>query len=242
MPSGSVELRCRVGSAPEVVGPLTDASVATLDPGTTIVGVRLRPEAAARVLAHPAAELAGRVVPADALWPGRGSRLATALEATPTPEGTIARLLHHVAAARDEAPGDPLVGAAVRALRWSAEEVSAVSRDLHVSERQLRRRMLAQVGLAPKALQRTLRFQRVLALAQQAIALGRPPADEGLARLAADAGYADQAHLTRECARLTGLSPAAFLRNAEATCACGHDHAAAFRPLLQARPLARHAA
>ena len=32
-----------------------------------------------------------------------------------------------------------------------------------------------------------------------------------LGRLAAEAGYADQAHLTRECGRLAGLSPAALL-------------------------------
>jgi len=94
--------------------------------------------------------------------------------------------------------------------------------------------VLAQVGLAPKALQRTLRFQRFLALAQYAMAHGREPTDEGLARLAADAGFADQAHLSRECGRLTGLTPSAFLGNARATCACGHDHAAAYAPVLQA--------
>ena len=32
-----------------------------------------------------------------------------------------------------------------------------------------------------------------------------------LARLAFEAGYADQAHLTRECSRLAGLPPAALL-------------------------------
>jgi AraC-like DNA-binding protein len=40
------------------------------------------------------------------------------------------------------------------------------------------------------------------------------PADGGrpdLARLALEAGYADQAHLTRECSRLAGLPPAALL-------------------------------
>jgi AraC-like DNA-binding protein len=35
---------------------------------------------------------------------------------------------------------------------------------------------------------------------------GRPD----LARLAADTGYADQAHLTHECVRLAGLPPAAL--------------------------------
>jgi AraC-like DNA-binding protein len=48
-----------------------------------------------------------------------------------------------------------------------------------------------------------LRFQRFLALAETA--------DGDLAQLAFTAGYADQAHLTRECTRLAGLPPAALL-------------------------------
>ena len=62
-----------------------------------------------------------------------------------------------------------------------------------IGDRQLRRRFLDAVGYGPKTLERILRFQRFLML-------------EGtdLARLALDAGYADQAHLTRECTRLAG--------------------------------------
>jgi hypothetical protein len=47
-----------------------------------------------------------------------------------------------------------------------------------------------------------LRLQRFLALA------GR---GGDLARLAADAGYADQPHLTRDCARLAGLPAVTLL-------------------------------
>ena len=69
-----------------------------------------------------------------------------------------------------------------------------------IGDRQLRRRFLDAVGYGPKTLERILRFQRFLSL-------------EGtdLARRALDAGYADQAHLTRECTRLAGLPPAALL-------------------------------
>ena len=66
----------------------------------------------------------------------------------------------------------------------------------------VRRRFLAGVGLAPKTLQRTLRFQGYLALAQAATHGGR------VADLAAEVGYADHAHLGRECLRLTGQTRA----------------------------------
>jgi AraC-like DNA-binding protein len=56
-----------------------------------------------------------------------------------------------------------------------------------------------------------------------------------VARLAADAGYADQSHLTRESAKLAGLSPRTLLRNIERYCGPSHDHAASYAPLLPAR-------
>jgi AraC-like DNA-binding protein len=77
-------------------------------------------------------------------------------------------------------------------------------------------------------------FQGFLALVQQAIAQGRAPTDDGLALLALRTGYADQPHLTRECVRLTGVSPRVFLAETQQACACGHDHSASFAPVLRA--------
>jgi transcriptional regulator GlxA family with amidase domain len=74
----------------------------------------------------------------------------------------------------------------------------------HVSARQLRRRFADAVGLRPGQLRAVLRLQRFLALA--------PAASAGeLARLAAEAGYADQAHLARDARRLGGAPPSALL-------------------------------
>ena len=86
--------------------------------------------------------------------------------------------------------------------------------------------------MSPKVLQRTLRFQGFLALAQAgATPSGRRGAD-GMAGLAVDAGYADQAHLSRECLRLTGLTPRQLLGGSVDRCACGHEHSASYRPFL----------
>jgi transcriptional regulator GlxA family with amidase domain len=67
-----------------------------------------------------------------------------------------------------------------------------------VSERRLRRRFVQAVGYGPATYLRVSRFQRAVALA---------PHVRGLAALAAAAGYADQAHLSRDCRALTGLTP-----------------------------------
>jgi AraC-like DNA-binding protein len=118
---------------------------------------------------------------------------------------------------------------------WKTGGVRAVTSELFISEAQLRRRCRAAVGLSPKVLQRTLRFQVFLALVQRAIADGRCPGDDGLAMLAAEAGYADQPHLTRECVRLTGLPPRAFMSVTQQTCSCGHDHSVSFTAILGGR-------
>jgi AraC-like DNA-binding protein len=73
-----------------------------------------------------------------------------------------------------------------------------------------------------------VRFQRFLALAG---ALQLPGGQLG--RLAAEAGYADQAHLTREAVRREGRSPGALLREAEHKCGGAHDHAASYSLLIR---------
>ena len=101
-----------------------------------------------------------------------------------------------------EAPRVGLLKALV-AGRVVGREVAAALRLSERQVRRLRRRFERSVGYGPRTLQRALRFQRFLACAQQG---GQ------LARLAADAGYADQAHLTRECGKLAGLTPTALAR------------------------------
>jgi AraC-like DNA-binding protein len=131
---------------------------------------------------------------------------------------------------------DPLVAAAVRALMpWQPVTIDTLATHLALSASQLRRRCLYAVGMSPKALQRTLRFQGFLALAQAgAMASGRRGAD-GMAGLAVDVGYADQAHLGRECLRLTGVTPRRLLGGDLDRCTCGHEHSASYRPFLATR-------
>jgi AraC-like DNA-binding protein len=212
-----------------------------LAPGTTVVGMRFHPGAAPSVLGLPASELVDLAIETDALWGRSAVALGELIAAAASPEEALARLQWHIAGRlADAAAPDPLVSEAVRQLMpWQADDVSSLTSSLYISERQLRRRCQAAIGLAPKPLHRVLRFQGLLALAQQAIAQGKAPTDDGLALLAAEAGYADQPHLNRECLRLTGVSPRAFLGETEHACGCGHDHAASFTPLLRSRPQAR---
>jgi AraC-like DNA-binding protein len=238
IPNGSVELRCEIGAAPQVVGPLTEPLVEVLAPGTTLVGVRFVPGAAPVATGLPSSEIRGLVVDAEELWGACAGALGEAVAAAASPQESLAALeghvLRRVTAGHDPGP-DLLIAEAVRRLMpWGAPDITSLSTSLHISETQLRRRCRTAVGLAPKALHRMLRFQGFLALVQHAVAHGRSPSDDGLAGLAVRTGYADQPHLTRECVRLTGVPPRVFLEQTMQACSCGHDHSASFAPLLRA--------
>ncbi len=232
-PTGGAELQCPIGAAPRLVGPLTRAVVEVLPAGLTIVGARFWPGAASRLLGVPADELVDQVVPFDDAW-GRATALPARLAEAPGPDAALRLLqLDLVRRLARIPPPDPLVTEAVRRLMpWRPTRIGPLTRDLGISQSQLRRRFLAGVGIGPETLQRTLRFQGYLALAQAATRGSR------VSDLAAEIGYADQAHLGRECLRLTGLTPRELLGNSVDRCGCGHDHAASYGPFLATRPRA----
>ncbi|MEA2480985.1 MAG: hypothetical protein QOJ07_2907 [Thermoleophilaceae bacterium] len=186
-----------------VAGPATRAVHPATSSEATKLGVRFRVGAAGAALGLPASELLDSSPRLADVW-REGAELADRVADAGTP-GAGLRLLVDAVARRlgDAAPADPLVRGAVLAVARPDARVAPLAPDIGLGERQLRRRFDAAVGYAPKTLAGVLRLQRFLRLAGAR--------DASLARLAADAGYADQPHLGRECRRLTGLPPRALL-------------------------------
>jgi AraC-like DNA-binding protein len=226
VPNGSVELSAAIGSNPMVTGQHTGPVVTTLTPGTHMVGVRFRPGAASAVLGVPAPELVDLRVGLDDVWGASATVLAERLAEAATPKAAAA-LLEAEVLQRAGRP-DPLVAEAVKALHpRQPRAVSALGGELWMSDRQLRRRIVSSLGFGPKMYQRIVRFQLFIALATMR------SGNRDLARLASDAGFADQSHLTRESARLSGLSPVRLLDSIDEACGPSHDHRASRRSLLR---------
>jgi AraC-like DNA-binding protein len=205
VPDACVDIVWVRGDRLVVAGPATGPVLAPLPPGAEALGVRFRVGAAGGALGLPARELLDRTVALDELWGPAAAELAERMDAAPSHAAALAELTATVGRRLPADGLDALVrAAAVRAARRRTA-VEALGSDLGVGERQLRRRFADAVGYGPKTLQRVLRFQRFLALARD------QPGPPDLAQLAFEAGYADQAHLTRECGRLAGLPPAALL-------------------------------
>jgi AraC-like DNA-binding protein len=192
LPDGCLDLMWISGEL-VVAGPDTVATRAELPAGVEIAAVRFRPGAAPAVLGLPASALRDQRVPLTELWPdapalarrvgGAADRVAVLEDAVP-PVDPVAVAVGRRLARRAGGPG-----VVAELARWAG-----------LSERQLHRRCVTAFGYGPKTLDRILRLQRFLLL-------GRADPAAGLARLAADAGYADQAHLGHDCRALAAATP-----------------------------------
>ncbi|HEX7131825.1 MAG TPA: DUF6597 domain-containing transcriptional factor [Iamia sp.] len=236
LPTGGVEVHFPIGGRPQVVGPLTGPMIEVIPAHTTLVGVRFHPGMAPP---FPTAldDLVDERLSLGDLWGSSADRLGEAVADASCPEAALDLLQAElVQTCRPPGRDDLLMREAVRHLMpWPRVTVGALASHLGISPSQLRRRCLHSVGVSPKALQRTLRFQGFLALAQAGVTRSGRLGADGMAGLAADVGYADQAHLGRECLRLTGLTPRQLLGGDAGRCECGHDHSASYRPFLAAR-------
>ncbi|MFP5317052.1 MAG: DUF6597 domain-containing transcriptional factor [Acidimicrobiia bacterium] len=209
LPDGCIDLIWD-GSALFVAGPDTGPVPLAAAPGARYTGLRFRPGTAPAALGVPASELLDRRVDAaDVIGAAAARELAGWLHEDDGQPAVLEAAVAGWLAARD--PGhrpDPLVQGVVRALAAAPTADVGVGRlaaDLGVSERQLHRRCTAALGYGPKTFGRIARFRRFLALAEAR----RQP--RSLGQLAASAGYADQAHLARECRRLAGATPSALV-------------------------------
>jgi AraC-like DNA-binding protein len=81
--------------------------------------------------------------------------------------------------------------------------IGEIAEQLGVSRYRLIRAFKRAYGLTPEDFRRQLRVER----ARDLLARSEP-----LAAIAADAGFADQSHMTREFTRLLGLTPGAYRR------------------------------
>jgi AraC-like DNA-binding protein len=196
-----------------------------LAPGTTTLGIRFRPGASVGVVGMPASELVDQTVDLRDVWGSPADRLADELGSADSSNVVASLLMGAVHRASMGTTGpDPVAQLVVLSLRQNARRLPDIGHLVGLSKRQVYRRCVAAIGYGPKTLQRIARFQQLLALAHTEV-------DERLATLAAEHGYADQAHLTSESRRLTGQTPATFIAEMRESCA-SHDHRVSLRTWL----------
>jgi AraC-like DNA-binding protein len=177
--------------------------------------VALRPLGARALLGLPAGELAGRDLPAEAVLGGVCAELRDRVRSAagwPERFAVLDEILLRRAGLSWAADADvaPEVSWAWHELlrEGGATRVSELAAGTGWSERHLTSRFRTEIGLAPKAAARVVRFDRARKLLVRKLTAG---GDYLLADLAADCGYFDQAHLAREFRALAGCPPSQWL-------------------------------
>ena len=189
-----------------ITGPSARAHLIPAVHGLQVAGVRLRAGAAPLIVRQSAVDFVDRLLPLQPDTPAL-ARLGEALAAyarSDSASGEVAAAF--TALCSDLPPVDPLVAQLAERLRADpfTTDIGAVSDGMPLGERQIRRRFRAATGLPPKTFAGIQRLRNAAL-----IALTTPAAN--WADVAAEAGFADQAHFNRDVARCFGVTPTALL-------------------------------
>jgi len=193
-------------------GVVSGLSTTTLAGEGWAAGVMLTPAAGAQVAGGPVAPYTGRAVDVGEVLGSGGAvlteRVRTAMAAGPhSPAAHAAVRTAYDDALRRFLPVDE-EGALVDRLvtlveaRGDLVRVDQLCAETGLSERALQRLVSRRLGLTPKWLVQRRRLQEAAGRLRDRTATA--------AEVAADLGYADQPHLTRDFARVTGMTPGEF--------------------------------
>jgi AraC-like DNA-binding protein len=168
-----------------------------------VLGTKFRPGGFSGFADGPVRALNDRVIGAADVFGADGEGLERALAEAATTTRMVEVVTAFLRARRP--PADPqraLVRAVVEAMREAppGTSVADVAGDFAVAPRTLQRMFARHVGASPKRVLQRFRHQD----AADRLAAPEPG---GLARLAAELGYFDQAHFTQDFRRATGRVP-----------------------------------
>jgi AraC-like DNA-binding protein len=203
------------GSYQTLVGGLHAAPALIVHDGwQSGVQVMLSPLGARALLGIPAGEVAGIDVDGDLVLGRLASEIQDRLRSAADWPHRFA-ILDEILLARVRAADERSGVSAEVCHAWASllraggnASVASLAAETGWSDRHLRTRFCAEVGLAPKVAGRVIRFHRARReLLRRAAGGGQL----GLADLAAGYGYFDQAHLDREFRLMAGCSPTQWI-------------------------------
>ncbi|MEV0623393.1 helix-turn-helix domain-containing protein [Nonomuraea sp. NPDC050404] len=169
--------------------------------------VRLAPLGAYTILGVPTSEVSARLADLSELLGSDSDRLLEQVRAAPSWDRRFQLVDHYLLRRAQDGPR-PAVEVAfawkqLLASRGTAA-IRTIAADVGWSHKHLIAKFRQQVGLPPKTAARLVRFNRLLACLDRSA----PPAWQ---QIAAECGYADQAHLARDFREFTGTTPTSFV-------------------------------
>lgn len=199
------------GSYDALVGGLHTRPARIAHPGRQAgIQLSLTPAGARALLGCPAGALASLDCPLDAVLGALGTELVDRVRTASTWPARFAVLEEALLRQVGDGALRPELAEAWRLTTATAGRlpVAEVAARVGWSVRHLEQRFRGETGLGPKEAARVVRFDRARRALAGRAAAGRPL---DLAGLAGAAGFADQAHLTREWRAFSGLPPTRWL-------------------------------
>jgi AraC-like DNA-binding protein len=203
----AVNMTFTTGGRARIVGVTRGVFTETIEGAGRVVGVRFRPGGFRPLLGGPVSAITDRMVPVEEIF-GPGARTAAdAIIAAAEPDGAVA-LVEEFVRSRVPAQPDPLVGevAAIvdrMAIDPALSRVDMLAAELGIGMRRLQRLFAEYIGVGPKWVIRRFRMQEAADRASDGTRVD-------WALLAAELGYADQAHFVRDFSATIGVSPAQY--------------------------------
>lgn len=171
-----------------------------------VLGTRFRPGGFRPLLGGPVSELTDRFVEISEMYGTAGATLVEQVLAEPAPRAAIGLIEEFLLSLEPEP--DPLAEEVAALVAMAESDVSMTKVDELAarsgrSVRSLQRLFRDYVGIGPKWVIRRFRLHEAAERISQGV---------NLATLAAELGYTDQAHLTRDFTAAVGMPPAAYAR------------------------------
>lgn len=164
-----------------------------------VFAIRFRPWGVSRFGTGPMSELLDRAVPPQEVLGSPGSQLVSALKACKNHKQRVAMANHALLAAlASDAENTTAIDTLIKAIGGAANPASEMANALNRSPRTVSRTWQKMVGISPRAYAKLMRFHRALKWIDE----GRP-----LVWVAAQCGYADQAHMARHIKDIAGVPP-----------------------------------
>jgi AraC-like DNA-binding protein len=203
LPDGCVDLVLEVtpdGYGAWIYGSTTRPTEIACSRGAHYLGIRFHPGQSRHFIDAAACELTDARAALQGLMPFPVERIATGIAA-----GTLFSQLDEILTATlsRSPPEANLIDCVIHSIeaRHGLVSIEAVARQFGKSRRQLERTFSQVVGVP-------LKFFCTLSRLRHAAQLIAQPAGPSLTAIASDAGYSDQAHMTRDFRRLAGATPA----------------------------------
>lgn len=200
--------RCERFSGAIVSGPYNGFFVTDRKEESCVMGAHFRPGGAFPFLGLAAEELADTHVDLEMIWGRQSREIRERLYLLKSAKLRF-QFLERMLLARLFRPLEhhPAVSLALDGFRRdnSRGVVRRLAQEAGLSDRRFIDVFRLEAGLNPKLFHRIERFQRILRLTRDALALD-------WSRVAVENGYFDQSHLIRDFLTFSGLSPADYLR------------------------------